>query len=510
MLILEKIYLTNFREALTPSDRTIYDFLDNRRRKNGSLNVLIKLLHNEEDCKPEKKYSKKYINEEIELIKKILDIDLKSVLIIKILDNLKSHHNDVGRGIIYDSSNFKFIENYRSSTALDVAKRLLTREIKQLPKQLGVFFSHHRSHVNFIYKQYHIPRLIFYLKKLLNNTKRMCELLESDKPNYGKIIQAMNSEKSIVNLINYYLSSIVRQVIIEMKLYNALMTLKQNVKKPRKSIFFVFGGMERRYNVLIRKLISHLKEQFKTRCIKIDSFMNLVRIGQYDIYFITCIGPSARYYPPYYYSPTADEICKFIKRSIGKRNVERVLLFGVCGSFKDKRGAVYLPQRFGSLFYNFEKRVTAKDILKIKKSFLNIDNCLTDIVKGRDADVFTCSTLFNESVVDLSDLEYQRIKKNLRNSGNAAQKRKKKLIRGIKRFKQEKILDFSRTIREKNIADGVEMESYVFAKNFGDRLGVYLEVSDNVIKSEDVSFRMNRFQQNVETNFMNILHSIID
>ena len=76
-------------------------------------------------------------------------------------------------------------------------------------------------------------------------------------------------------------------------------------------------------------------------------------------------------------------------------------------------------------------------------------------------------------------------------------------------YKIKKIGEFARFIRDNKIANGVEMESYILAKNFPNKLGVYMEVSDNVIKAEKVSFDMEKFYKNVNKHFLPVIEKFL-
>ncbi len=510
MKILDKLYRNNFREALRPDDRLVFDYVFAAGKIEKYIYRLLECL-NEPSChKDEKEKLIKWLREMVRLIEEIDKIDIKNTLIIKIIDNLKSQHNTSDKGVIYDTSNLKFVAHYRGEGALNETKRLLSKEIRKIPAQLGEFFSHRKGVDEIIKKKF---LSISKVRKYMHDKKRICirliSILEKGFST-ADVVKSWHSFKAASNLIDYYLISAIRKVIIEMKLYNA----KVKLKGRRKSIFFLFGGMENRYLPIIREMIKGIRKDYRARLKKISSTKFCLKLLDYDIdiYMLVCIGSSSRYYPPYYYTPTAHEISGFIKDNFNKKDILKVALFGICGSFKDKPGALYLPQDFSSLLYSFEKKVAMPDIKKINSRYIRAQNFLRDIINGKkDKRVFTCSTLYNESIIEVSKAEYNKIKGAVEKDRSVPNcSKRKKVKEKLYRYKRDKLSEFSEMIAKKDIADGVEMESFILAKAFPDKLGVYLRVSDNIIEHDKLAFGMQDFTRSLLRDYSRIIEHILE
>ena len=157
MKAFEKIYLNNFKPALRDEDQVIFEFLYNSRKKQEKIRSYLS---------NQKVDYRQYIRKEKELLRQILKFDLKKVLVYKILDNLKSHHNENDKGVIYDTSNLTYIENYRSGKALKEAKSLLSKEVRELPKQLDLFFRNPNAYKEIINRPFFH---MFKITKLFHN-----------------------------------------------------------------------------------------------------------------------------------------------------------------------------------------------------------------------------------------------------------------------------------------------------------------------------------------------------
>ncbi|MDP2750969.1 MAG: hypothetical protein Q8O89_09130 [Nanoarchaeota archaeon] len=513
MKILEKVYINNFRESLKKVDQDIYDLVYVSKAKQ---NILDNLIGNFDPniAESEKAKLSKLIKSELLLVKTVLRNDWKKALIFKIIDNLKNHHNNYDKGVIYNTSNLRFIEKYRGEKALKVAKELLTKEIKQLPKELEEFFSTEQDYENLIKKDYHaLLKFEECLKNIRSSCSRHLKLLkEKDQQGIKEILAINNSIKANDNLMDYYTASIIRKIIIQIKLRNLINKLKTQTVSKRKTAFFVFGGMEKRYLPLINRYVDSIKKTHNAKFSKMSNFLYKASLKDFDLYFVVCIGASSKYYPPYYYIPSADDIAKFIKTNFEDRWIKGIYLFGVCGSFTDKKGTRYVPNEISNLFYFFEKRVEFKDLRDIRKKCIKVDNCLKNVIEGKTkSKIFTCSTLFNESVVHMLPEEYRDIRAKIEQDRSIPNKDKReRILEAVHEYKKKKFKLFAKHIKDKNIANGVEMESYVFAQNFPKKLGIYLEVSDNVLRSEDISFDMKTFYDNVSKHFDVIIEKIIN
>lgn len=122
----------------------------------------------------------------------------------------------------------------------------------------------------------------------------------------------------------------------------------------------------------------------------------------------------------------ANELVKKIK------NTDGILFFGLCGTFKGRKGDIYFPEEFKEVFFN--TYIKHEEISKIKPfNRIKIKNFLAKKIKGKKTRVVTSNlTLMHESMENKCKDNLVILGKILSKHGDVVEKESYQIVKSFK------------------------------------------------------------------------------
>lgn len=177
-----------------------------------------------------------------------------------------------------------------------------------------------------------------------------------------------------------------------------------------KKITVIFGGAIGLYNDYFR-IFDAIEHYFKCIVRRVSAYKFDCKINNTKIEFRFCYNPTRdkNYYNNKKFLESmyrdliplpADELAKKIK------NTDKVLFFGICGSFKGKISEIHTPEEFHEIFFN-EVYIKHKEILKIKPmNKIEIKNILSEKIKGKKSKSITSNVTLTPNTIEKKDKAY--------------------------------------------------------------------------------------------------------
>lgn len=171
-----------------------------------------------------------------------------------------------------------------------------------------------------------------------------------------------------------------------------------------KKLIVIFGGAVGLYQGYFN-IFHEIEKHFKCTIRRNTPFKFSCKIKEKLIEFRFCYVPTRdkNYYNAKKFletkfkelvPPPADELSKKLK------NAEKILLLGICGAFKGKKGTIHIPKEFKELFFK-EIYIKYKEVLKVKTlNSITINNFLTGKMRGSKSLVVTSNITLSPNTIE--------------------------------------------------------------------------------------------------------------